>query len=245
MLYPAIYELLDRLAASAKSVRTAPQRPDGGEQGYRCDLTGEAEWLTHDRAHLAIPKGERKRAPTLWNLAAQRRPGISRKEEHLSALAMLKRLWPSWFVKQELGESFGIDTQRFVISTHTLAISTSLERWLAAGAPLGKGARELLAKARDPGTERAALPRRLVRALHRGRDFDDDQRTLTRALPALMERDASDDPEARNESADLARTLLGGTPESYYALILLDGDKMGAWISGTDNAFTPVSYTHL
>ena len=236
VLYPAIYELLDRLAASAKSVRTAPQRPNGGEQGYRCDLTGEAEWLTHDRAHLTIPKGERKQAPTLWNLAAERRPGISRKDEHLSALAMLKRLWPSWFVKQELGESFGIDTQRFVISTHTLAISTSLERWLAAGAPVDKGARELLDKARAPGSERAALPRRLVRTLYRGKEFDDDQRTLARALPALMERDASDDPEARNDTADLAFKLLGGKPEAYYALILLDGDKMGAWISGTDDA---------
>lgn len=235
VLYPAIYELLDRLAASAKSVRTAPQRPNGGEQGYRCDLTGEAEWLTHDRAHLTVPKGERKQAPTLWNLAAKQRPGISRKGEHLSALAMLKRLWPNWFVKKELG-AFGIDTQRFVISTHTLAISTSLERWLAAGAPLDNGATKLLAEAREPGTDRAALPRRLVRALYRGKDFNDDQRTLARALPALMERDASDDPEARNESADLARSLLGGKPEAYYALILLDGDKMGAWISGTDAA---------
>ncbi len=237
VLYPAIYELLDRLAASAKSVRTAPQRPDGGEHGYRCDLTGEAEWLTHDRAHLVIPKGERKQAPTLWNLAAKQRPGISRKWEHLSALAMLKRLWPSWFVRQELGESFGIDTQRFVVSTHTLAISTSLERWLQAGAPLDKNAQTLLAKARKPGTERAALPRRLARALRR-KDFNDDQRTLARALPALMERDASDDPEARNDSADLARTMLGGTPEAYYALILLDGDRMGAWISGTDDEVT-------
>jgi len=235
VLYPAIYELLDRLAASAKSVRTAPQRPNGGEQGYRCDLTGEAEWLTHDRAHLTVPKGERKQVPTLWNLAAKQRPGISRKGEHLSALAMLKRLWPSWFVRQELG-AFGIDTQRFVVSTHTLAISTSLERWLAAGAKIDKDAEELLARARETGTDRAALPRRLVRALYRGKDFNDDQRTLARALPALMEGDASDDPEARNESADLARGLLGGKPEAYYALILLDGDKMGAWISGTDAA---------
>lgn len=233
VLYPAIYELLDRVAASAKTVRTASQRPHGGEQGYRCDLTGEAEWLTHDRAHLAMPKGERKNAPTLWNLAAKQRPGISRKGEHLSALAMLKRLWPSWFVNRELGEAFGIDTQRFVVSTHTLAISTSLERWLDADAPLDKADPKLLGDARKPGAERAALPRRLMRKLYRGKDFSDEQRTLARALPALMERDASDDPEARNESAALVGRLLGDKPEAYYALILLDGDKMGAWISGT------------
>lgn len=236
VLYPAVYELLDRIAASAKSVRILPQRPNGGEQGYRCDLSGEAEWLTHDRAHLAIPKGQRKNTATLWNLAAKARPGISRKNEHLSATAMLKRLWPSWFVKHELGK-VGIDTQRFVISTHTLAISTSLERWLHDGAPMNSVAADLLDEACKPNAQRAALPRRLVRKLYRGKDYNDEQRTLARALPALMERDASDDPEAANQSAEFARKLLGNTPEAYYALVLLDGDRMGAWISGTEKDF--------
>lgn len=234
VLYPAVYELLDRVAASAKALRDMPQRPDGGEKGYRCDLTGDAEWLTHDRSLLAIPKGERKDKPTLWNLAIQSRPGLSRKGEHLSATAMLKRLWPTWFVKNELGERFGIDTQRFVISTHTLAISTSLERWLQSGAKLDAAADALLEEARKPGTERAALPRRLIRRLYRGQDFNEDQRTLARALPALLERDSNEDPEADSQSVTLVSKLLGDKPEAYYALILLDGDKMGAWISGTD-----------
>lgn len=236
VLYPAIYALLDRVAASAKSVRVAPQRPNGGEQGYRCDLTGEAEWLTHDRAHLAIPKGERKNVDTLWNRAIQQRPGLSRKGEHLSALAMLKRLWPRWFVEHELGKC-DIDVRRFVVSTHTLAVSTSLERWLDQGAPIGPVGEQLLAKAKADDVEFAALPRRLMKQLFSGK-FTEDQRRLARALPALMENDSSDDPEARNESADRVRKLFGGQPgdkpEAYYALILLDGDKMGAWISGTD-----------
>ncbi|MFA7608012.1 MAG: type III-B CRISPR-associated protein Cas10/Cmr2 [Rhodocyclaceae bacterium] len=240
VLYPALYELLDRVAASAKSVRVAPQRPNCGEQGYRCDLTGEAEWLTHDRKHLEIPKGSRP-ADTLWHRAIKKRPGLSRKGEHLSALAMLKRMWPRWFVEQELG-GCDIDVRRFVVSTHTLAVSTSLGRWLTEGAPICKAGRALLVKAdeaeRDGTLDYAALPRRLMRTLMKGKDFNAEQRRLARALPALMENDSSDDPEARNESADLVRTLFGGKPcdkpEAYYALILLDGDKMGAWISGTD-----------
>ena len=52
------------------------------------------------------------------------------------ALAMLKRLWPRWFVKHELGKC-DLDVRRFVVSTHTLAVSTSLERWLEQGAPIG------------------------------------------------------------------------------------------------------------
>lgn len=240
VLYPALYELLDRVAASAKSVRVAPQRPNGGEQGYRCDLTGEAEWLTHDRSHLAIPKGERKNTDTLWNRAIGKRPGLSRKGEHLSALAMLKRMWPRWFVEHELGNC-SIDVRRFVVSTHTLAVSTSLERWLEEGAPIGSAGRELLVKAdeaeHDNALDYAALPRRLMRQLMSGKRFDAEQRRLARALPALMDNDSSDDPEARNASADLVRKLLGDKPEAYYALILLDGDKMGAWISGGSEAY--------
>lgn len=236
VLYPAIYDLLDRLAASAKSVRTALQRPNGGEQGYRCDLTGEAEWLTHDRGHLTAPKGNRP-ADTLWNRAIGKRPGLSRKGEHLSAPAMLKRMWPQWFVKHELAKC-DIDVRRFVVSTHTLAVSTSLERWLNDQAPIGPAGRELLVKVdeaeHDDALEYAALPRRLMRRLMKAQDFNAEQRRLARALPALMENDSSDDPEARNESADLVRKLLGDKPEAYYALILLDGDRMGAWISGTD-----------
>lgn len=233
VLYPALYELLERVAASAKSVRVAPQRANGGEQGYRCDLTGEAEWLTHDRNHLAIPKGERKKTDTLWNRAIGKRPGLSRKGEHLSALAMLKRMWPRWFVEHELGNC-NLDVRRFVVSTHTLAVSTSLERWLQQGAPIGDIGEQLLTKAETEDVDFAALPRRLMKQLFAARQYSEKQRKLARALPALMENDSSDDPEARNASADLVRKLLGDKPEAYYALILLDGDKMGAWISGTD-----------
>lgn len=233
VLYPALYELLDRLAASAKSVRAAPQRQDGGEQGYRCDLTGEAEWLTHDREHLNIPKGERKHADTLWNRAISKRPGLSRKGEHLGALAMLKRLWPRWFVKHELGKC-DLDVRRFVVSTHTLAVSTSLERWLEQGAPIGAAGEQLLAEATAEALDSAALPRRLMRKLMRGNTYDAQQRRLARALPALMDAASTDDPEADNPNARLVAQLLGDKPETYYALILLDGDSMGAWISGTD-----------
>ena len=230
LLYPAIYELLDRVAASAKTARVAPQRPNGGEQGYRCDLTGEAEWLTHDRRHLAIPKGGRPN-DTLWNRATSKRPGISRKKEHLSALAMLKRLWPSWFVKREL-KSLGIDSQRFVISTHTLAISTSLERWLVDGANLNTAGQKLLDQIDDE--DHAALPRKLLLQTFQ---HNSKVQRLARALPALLESDAGDDPEHRSATSRLVGDLLGDKPEAYYALILMDGDKMGAWISGSEAAF--------
>ena len=47
ILYPAVYELAERSLGAAKATRPfAPLL----EEGHRCTLTGEAEWLTHDRA---------------------------------------------------------------------------------------------------------------------------------------------------------------------------------------------------
>ncbi len=50
VLYPAIYDLAERLLAAAKSVRAFEQLR---QEGWRCTLSGESEWLTTDRAHLA------------------------------------------------------------------------------------------------------------------------------------------------------------------------------------------------
>lgn len=241
-LYPALHELLERLAASAKSLRSAPQRPDNGETGYRCDLTGEAEWLTHDRSLLGIPKGSRP-SHTLWNAAARNRPGLTRKGEHLSALAMLKRCWPNFFVKEL--RRLDLQLSRFVVSTHTLAIATSLESWLTQGAPFNEVGAALADKA--AGLDPAALPRKLLRQL----PSDPRTRNLARLLPSLLDKDA-DEPEAVAESARLVAKLLGRKPETYYALILLDGDQMGAWLSGHESSpvttralFHPQIRTHL
>ena len=231
VLYPAVYELLDRLAASAKAVRPVAQRAgrDGkGEAGYRCDLTSDAEWLTHNATLLDTPKAQREAAGTLWSKASGKLPALGRKGEHLSAIGMLKRLWPSWFVKREL-KPLGIGVSRFVVSTHTLAIATSLQGWLSDGAPLNAHAHALLEQADQRS---AALPRKLMRQLHQ--HGDPDVTRLARALPALLDDDTPDDPEATSRTAQQVWDALGGKPETYYALILMDGDKMGAWISGSE-----------
>jgi CRISPR-associated protein Cmr2 len=46
VLYPALYDVLDRAQAAAKSVRAFNPLP---QKGYRCSLCGEREWLTHER----------------------------------------------------------------------------------------------------------------------------------------------------------------------------------------------------
>ena len=71
VLYPALYDLLDRMQAAAKAVRPFPQLE---QTGYRCSLCGEREWLTTDRDQLALPPGERKERKTLWTVIAERKP---------------------------------------------------------------------------------------------------------------------------------------------------------------------------
>ena len=229
VLYPAIYDLLDRVAAAAKAVRPFAQTR---HEGYRCDLTSDAEWLTTDRAQLKLAKGQRK--DTLWTMAAEQSPGQFRKGEHLSAIAMLKRLWPRQFVR-EISSVIGKDIARYVISTHTMALATSLEQWIAADG--GKQApASLLEAAKTP----TALPLRLMRQL---RGKSEATRQLAKTIPAWLDDDSDDHARREAKQKEIGK-LLGSKPEAYYAFILLDGDKMGAWLSGTETDYNlPYSKT--
>lgn len=232
VLYPAIYELLDRLAAAAKAVRPFATLTS---QGVRCDLTAEAEWLTCDRAQLLLPRGKRDQADTLWNRAAPHFPGLLKKGEHLSALAMLKRFWPRHFTS-ELRTALELDgLQRYVVSTHTLALAGALENFIDADA----GSSALLPEANTP----TALPRRLMQKL---RGKSEATRRLARALPAWL--DAADDAVAqeseRARRQGELKKLLGAKPDTYYAFILMDGDRMGAWLAGSEeNLLLPYRQT--
>lgn len=235
VLYPAVYDLLDRVGAAAKSVRPFTQTR---HEGYRCDLTGEAEWLTTDRTQLGFGKSGRKDAPTLWKLAAQAKgmEGLCRKGEHLSAVAMLKRLWPRTFVR-EIAGVIGDSVGRYVVSTHTMALATSLERWIDDGGlsnnPVGEFEHLLAEAASAP---RVALPRRLIEKLADRKAVSEQTRELAAKLPGLLDQDDLSDADAERLQRDISK-LLGQKPEAYYAFILMDGDKMGAWLSGTEDDY--------
>src|SRR5690606_20463799 len=79
-LYPALHELGERVVAAAKAVRPFPALT---QEGYRCSLTAEAEWLTEDRRQLELSPGQRDQAATLWSRLAKKQPSWARKGEHL------------------------------------------------------------------------------------------------------------------------------------------------------------------
>jgi CRISPR-associated protein Cmr2 len=212
-LYPALYDLADKMLAAAKSLRSFEQAK---QEGWRCSLAADVEWLTTDRTQLSLPPGGRKE--TLWAKLAKQRPSWVKQREHLGALAMLKRLWPTLFAEQ-VAQWLGSDrsrTDRFVVSSHTMALATSLKKVPALD--------DLPIWLQD--VEPVALPNKLVRSLRDNRARLD----AAKRIPGYL--DAARDDNERETMERKVKTLLGGNLERYYGLILMDGDRMGAWLSG-------------
>ncbi len=223
VLYPALHELLERALSAVKSARPFVSMK---EEGWRCALTGEGEWIATDREQLDA--SYRQQTDTLWAKVARKRPGWVKRGEHLSALPMLKRLWPTLYVDEvrEFIASGGID--RFVVSTHTMAVASAIERALDDG------------RSPDPDMmqgESVALPRRLDAKLRASREAD-----AWRRVPGWLEAQLDTDEEG---SAERARkrlaALLGARPDTYYGLLLMDGDDMGAWLSAGTGRTQPVA----
>lgn len=238
VLYPAVYELAERALAAAKSLRAFEQRP---QHGWRCALTGEAEWLTADRAQLGT--SWRGQSDTLWTRIAEARPAWAKKGEHLSALPAIKRLWPTIFA-EEVGKALA-DTDdgsikpigRFVVSTHTMALAHQLDQWLEHGGRVAAGFEQMSRE-----VDNVALPRRLTRKHAANPALADAKR-----IPAMLDaaREADDERALEHATRIVRQTLataargdgaggsaLAVTLEAYYALIMMDGDRMGAILAG-------------
>jgi len=225
-LYPALHELLERVLASAKSVRSFRQTE---QQGWRDSLSGEAEWLTTDRNHLNLPPG--KRSDTLWAKVAGIRRAWAKEGEHLSALNTLKRLWPTLFVN-ELKRMLNLDLNRYVVSTHTMAIATSLANAIDQNrCPQD----ELVNEIANSQHDRVPLPRALSDKL---RDYP--YRKILAAIPGWLESvNEGGDEQKRHRVQSMLGRYLGAKPEAYYGLVLMDGDNMGAWLSAARKVTLP------
>lgn len=223
-LYPALHELLERLLAATKSARPFEQTT---QRGWRCSLSGETEWLTTDRAQLA--SSPRTQEHTLWAKVATKRPAWARKGEHLGALSTLKRLWPNLFV-DEIKSVLDRGVSRFVVSTHTMALATSLAQWMQSGARMPVRLAQEIDRA---DADRVALPRKLSAVL---RQHPDGEKLAK--LPGWLEAARESEDEGSSAKADqLLKQMLDKNPETYYAMILMDGDRMGAWLSA-DREYT-------
>ncbi|WP_297727928.1 type III-B CRISPR-associated protein Cas10/Cmr2 [Limnohabitans sp. Rim8] len=227
-LYPAVFDLAERALAAAKASRCFEQLP---QHGWRCSLTGDSEWLTTDPAQLQ--KSYRQQKDTLWAKVHQAKKSWAKEGEHLGGLSALKRLWPNVFA-DEVGKATGKAVGRFVVSTHTMALASQLDDWLEKGAPAGPDFSDAYKKLKP---ESAALPRRLMR--HETNHVED-----AKVLPGLLEaaRD-SEEPSAYQHATKVVRDTLGVDKlETYYSLLMMDGDRMGAILAGDETTHTAISY---
>lgn len=237
--YAGLYEALERAHACAKNIR-----PFEGtmEEGYRCSLCGEREWLTPKRGDASKGTGifapTQKRGETIWVKVSKKYPSIAKEGEHLCGICALKRLWPRVFVEECKDILGGQALRRFVLSTHAMALSTSIRHFLE---ELKDGMKDALNRmnahgelsrmiASLPTKDEAALPRRLHRLLRERYRQTGQEEGFFRRIPVLLdERDREAD---RERIRSLLQEYLGVAPETYYGLILMDGDEMGAWLSG-------------
>ena len=229
LLYPAVHDLAERTLAAAKAHRPFGALP---QHGFRCTLCGEREWLTSVVDQLALPPKTRA-GVSAWSTRAGQF-GIKARE-HLCGVCTLKRLWPTLFVAQVADALEGDKPDRFVISTHTMALAGSMAR-LIAGYDGAKQAGLATLRGSVEQDKPVALPASLDKAL---RDLKDDAAAyVIRRLPAALDRERENRALDENEEGDLARRvgdLCGGErPETYYALIKMDGDRMGAWMAGNE-----------
>ena len=241
-LYPAVFDLAERALAAAKASRSFDQLP---QNGWRCALTGESEWLTTDPAQLQ--KSYRQQKDTLWAKVHAAKKSWAKEGEHLGGLSALKRLWPNVFADQ-VAQATGKTVGRFVVSTHTMALASHLEQWLQHGAHTAPGFSNAVEKYQaDP----VALPSRLIRKATKD-GFSDGVVNDLKRLPGLLETAReNEDEQALAAVQDIVKnTLTQGLPDSnkpfkletYYSLIMMDGDRMGAILSGDTATNTAIPY---
>jgi CRISPR-associated protein Cmr2 len=232
VLYPAAYELAERSLAAAKATR-----PFGAitQSGHRCTLTGEAEWLTDEKGKLGWNRTDRGNRGTVWTKLAKERPSWVKEGEHLCAIATLKRLWPTMFA-EELKDVVGEKVNRYVVSTHAMALSTSIERLLdgydaTTLEKLSKLSRDHNIAQDEPVTLPKALHVRIRKETNANAEF------VLKRLPSALER--LRDAEDRSPMDKALKQLFGedNKPETYYALIQMDGDRMGGWLAGNENDY--------
>lgn len=238
VLYPAVHDLAERALAAAKALRPFAQ---SRQEGWRDSLSGEAEWLTTDCSQLALPPGQR--TSTLWARIANARPAWAKAGEHLGALSALKRLWPTLFA-EEVGAALGKAdaVSRFVVSTHTMALAHQLDQWLQHGGQCAGGLNQLQAQYKNK-LGRVALPQKLLR------DHAQAQEAALKdaaQLPALLDLATDDRDISESEAAQIRRAVRQTLAsvrenasddrlEAYYSLLLMDGDRMGAWLAGGED----------
>lgn len=238
-----VFMLLMQHIATQKLVRAIPQHPDG-ESGYKCSVTGEHEAL-HDQesGEIKLPV-----LRTYWNTVRERQRNLAllSKDERLSAFSLVKRFGHE--------ANRDLDIERFPSTSSIASANTRyqlLQNWHTVGSHIEQYLEVLDTLYRkyktDPYFSQPEILTAYQRVLPENWQQDD---TLVRFLKLdgdflyldhLQPRPLADhigNVEHRNLDRSLIEKLRNrlkvvyessgiAEPSSYYAVLAMDGDRMG------------------
>lgn len=247
-MYDALYELLTSAMDARKHSRDFPPAEEDGE---KCTVSPSLSALR------TAEKQSRKDVRQYWQeVAAElRKQGRAHElaadgRERLSAIVAVKRFAQrSYFDQQHQIRLYFPSTSRVAAVPFyrelfkqlpqneklSGALREHLESLQALGYPTvsGEAAREAL-----PGLQKdlEQLPEALRGDAERMLAYEADVLYPERLEPRLLEREYGiSDREASLSAQKTCRALrqeLGIAPSAYYAILLMDGDDMGKWLSG-------------
>jgi len=212
------HEVVDNIGSTVASIKNLRDFEALQQEGYRCSVCGEREWLTDDRDLLAAHD---RRVGGPWE-DVWKTPSKGKEGERLCAICTLKRMWPE-LMKQDLNQRLkiikaDITLENYIVSTHTMALAPTLEKLIDKDVSSVKDS--------VMGFDRTALPYFIIKkAKQSAKNFD-----LISRLPDALDEEKISERDVKN--------ITGYWPEKYYAVIQMDGDHMGAWFSGGDRKST-------
>ena len=247
-VYSLLYDLADRAFNARKALRAFPPAEERGE---KCTVCGQRAAL---RAR-ALP------AKDFWREAAQRRAERNRYDlkpegrERLCAVCAVKRFAHEEVLRREFDLHVGFPSTSEVAAAPFKA--RALEKLRLGDREVERALRAYLDWLERQGVPRTVAPGALPSLEARAGELSGERRELARrllgfdgefflidtltpqrlqeAVPGLAktaDQAAQAVQEGRRLLSELHRAL-GGGPTKYYALLLMDGDHMGRWLSGT------------
>lgn len=249
--YGTRYRTIEGIVGSRKALREGASG-SGVQSGYRCTLMPAHPALVPPGANGDTPRPRQVR--TWWTDIAERAGGRLRAGEQLSAIALAKRFYPDFLRAQneiEGGDASFPSTSSFATADYVTDILDTRD----AGGPHAESIRDAIdaldraaSALRGMRPFEASLPNRpgpLPRISGRfliGDDLDVDEalremgrdpKTVQDGTLQQIEAHVRDLNEARAALRAAASAAGIAPPSRYYGVLVLDGDHMGAWFSGT------------
>lgn len=219
------------------------------EPGDKCSLCGERQELS------GLGLGDRESRAAMrewWDRLRRRLPGGAELDlpegERLCAVCLVKRLFP-----RVAREALGWEVPQHFPSTYWVAAASWLEQAVTRAPAQAARLAETAVRAGVPRPEAETYLPALKRAVEQGASGD---AALRQALGRLVQLDAkvfyaeelregAEWPEAVVPHLGELRAALGqvarqvGHPSPFFALLVMDGDGMGALLGGTDPEHHP------